>query len=179
MSQQRSETQSIQVQGGAQRRDFEIFANQYDAYRHYFLGHYFRDNYEPWLSTLPFINSPVYMNRIEVWVTNTTGATINTRYIVGFADLGEADSIFWSTMRGGTINSLNPGGPASNYANDLFSDLSRSSGARDLNNVTATLTDPSGAFKLQPVRDFEKTRGRKLLPNEYTLNTQLGYLSIN
>ena len=179
MSQQRSETQSIQVQGGAQRRDFEIFANQYDAYRHYFLGHYFRDNYEPWLSTLPFINSPVYMNRIEVWVTNTTGATINTRDIVGFADLGEADSIFWSTMRGGTINSLNPGGPASNYANDLFSDLSRSSGARDLNNVTATLTDPSGPFKLQPVRDFEKTRGRKLLPNEYTLNTQLGYLSIN
>jgi len=179
MSQQRSETQTIQVQGGAQRREFEIFANQYDAFRHYFLGHYFRDNYEPWLNTLPFINSPVFVNRIEVWVTNTTGATINTRDIVGFADMGEADSIFWSTNRGGTINPLDPGGPASNYANDLYSDLSRASGARDLNSVTATLTDPGGAFKMQPVRDFEKTRGRKLLPTEYTLNGQLGYMSIN
>ncbi len=179
MSQQRSETQSIQVQGGAQRRDFEIFANKYDAFRHYFLGHYFRDNYEPWLSTLPFINSPAYVNRIEVWVTNTTGATINTRDIVGFADLGEADSIFWSTRRGGTINPTDPGGPAGNYANSLFSLLVRTNGARDLNNVTATLTDPAGPFKMQPVRDFEKTRGRKLLPTEYTLSPQLGYLSIN
>jgi cell surface protein SprA len=179
MSQQRSQTQSLQIQGGAQRRQFEIFANQYDAFRHYFLGHYFRDNYEPWLSTLPFINSPVYINRIEVWVTNTTGATVNTRDIVGFADMGEADSIFWSRLRGGTINSLNPGGPAGNYANDLYRDLARSQGARDLNAVTATLTDPAGVFKMQPVRDFEKTRGRKLQPNEYTLQPQLGYISIN
>lgn len=179
MSQQRSQTQSIQVEGGAQRREFQIFANEYDAFRHYFLGHYFRDNYEDWLSTLPFVNSPAQITRMEVWVTNNTGATINTRDIVAFADLGEADSIFWQTDRGGTINALNPGGPADNYANDLYQDLSRVSGARDLNNVTPTLTNPGGQFRMQPVRDFEKVRARKLQPNEYTLNNQLGYLSIN
>jgi cell surface protein SprA len=179
MSQQRSQTQSIQVQGGAQRREFEIFANEYDAFRHYFLGHYFRDNYEDWLSTLPFVNSPAQLTRIEVWVTNNTGATVNTRDIVAFADLGEADSVFWRTGRGGTINPLTPGGPAGNYANDLYQDLNRTPGARSLNDVTPTLTNPGGAFRMQPVRDFEKVRARKLQPNEYTLNNQLGYLSIN
>jgi cell surface protein SprA len=179
MSQQRSQTQSIQIQNGAQTRTFEVYANEYDVNRHFFLGHYFRENYESWLSTLPFINSPININRVEVWVTNTTGATINTRDIVGFADLGEADSIFWDRDNGGTINSLAPGSTPNNYANDLYQDLVNNSSARDLNGVVAALTNPGGTFKMEPVRDFEKTRGRKLAATEYTLNSQLGFISIN
>ena len=179
MSQQRSETQSVQVQGGAQTNTFEVFANEYDVFRHFFLGHYFRNNYEDWLSTLPFINSPVQITRVEVWVTNTTGATLNTRDVVAFADLGESDSTFWRTDRGGTIRILEPGGLPNNYSNDLYQDLNRTSAARDLNTVVATLTDQGGQFRMEPVRDFEKTRARKLQPNEYTVNNQLGFISVN
>ena len=41
------------------------------------------------MSNLPVVNSQVQIVRMEVWVTNKTGATTNTRSIVGFADLGE------------------------------------------------------------------------------------------
>ena len=47
---------------------------------------------------------------MEVWVTNTTGATQNTRDIVAFTDLGETDSTFWSVANGGTINVLSTDG---------------------------------------------------------------------
>jgi cell surface protein SprA len=40
LSQQRSQSQSIQIEGGAQKRQFEVFANQYDENRHFFLTHY-------------------------------------------------------------------------------------------------------------------------------------------
>ena len=42
------------------------------------------------MSNLPVVNSQVQIMRMEVWVTNRTGATTNTtRSIVGFMDLGE------------------------------------------------------------------------------------------
>lgn len=179
LSQQRSQTQSIQIEGGAQRREFELKADQYDENRHFFMGHYFRNNYESWLSTLPFINSPINITRVEVWVTNRTGATQDTRDIVALADLGESDSTYWTPSRGGTISILTPGGVPSNYGNDLYQKLNSNSSYRNLNDVVAILSDPSGQFRMQAVRDFEKIRMRKLLPTDYTVNSQLGYISVN
>lgn len=179
LSQQRSQTQSIQIEGGAQRREFELKADQYDENRHFFMGHYFRDNYEGWLSTLPFINSPINITRVEVWVTNRTGATQDTRDIVALSDLGESDSTYWTPSKGGTVNILTPGGLPSNYGNDLYQKLNSNPGYRNLNDVVAVLTDPAGQFRMQAVRDFEKIRMRKLLPTDYAINNQLGYISVN
>ena len=67
--------------------------DEYDENRHFFLGHYFRNNYNDFLSTLPLINSPVNVTRVEVWVTNPPGVTENTRDVVGFMDLAENDRI--------------------------------------------------------------------------------------
>ena len=43
------------------------------------------------MAELPFINSPVNITKVEVWVTNKTGTTDNTRNIVAFLDLGESE----------------------------------------------------------------------------------------
>jgi len=178
LSQQKSQTQSIQIEGGAQKREFEIFADQYDENRHFFMTHYFRQGYEGWLKTLPYVSSPINITRMEVWVTNTTGETQNTRDIVAFSDLGEPDSIYWGEINpAGTISSISPGGLPSNYANDLYQKLAASSGTRDLNTVISTLSGP--AFNMQAVQDYEKSRMRKLDATDYTFNQQLGFVSLN
>ena len=120
LSQQKSSTENIKIEGGAEQRDYLIYADEYDENRHFFLSQYFRDNYESWLSTMPFINSPVNITRLEVWVTNTTGATQNTRDVVGFMDIGEGTSTFFSTINGGTINVLENNNIPSNYNNSLY-----------------------------------------------------------
>ena len=54
----------------------------YDANRHFFLSHFFRDNYNTWLSSLPYVNSGIHIEQIEVWVTNKSSVTTDTRNIL-------------------------------------------------------------------------------------------------
>ena len=166
MSQQKSKKENIQIEGGAQTRDFEITIDDYDENRHFFLGQYFRDHYEQFLKTMPVINSPVQITRCEVWITNSTGYTQNTRDIVGFMDLGESDHLYNQNF------TANPGpGIPYNGANNLYSSVLNTQGTRALNTSINTLIN---SLNMQPIQDFEKTRARKLEPSEYTLNPQLG-----
>jgi len=71
-SQQEGETSVIDVEGGAQLSEFEVNIDDYDANRHFFLSHYFKDNYDRALQNLPIINTGVNITKIEVWVTNKT-----------------------------------------------------------------------------------------------------------
>lgn len=64
VSQQESQSQSTNSKGGIQTLEYEIKADQYDENRHFFLGHYFRDNYDKAMSKLPYIQSPVNITRI-------------------------------------------------------------------------------------------------------------------
>ena len=70
ISQQKSQTQNISIQGGAQTQTFSVNADQYDENRNYFLGQYFRNNYNKNMAQIPIINSGVQIKKIEVWVTN-------------------------------------------------------------------------------------------------------------
>jgi len=90
-SEQRSQSQNIIAQGGGKIENFEIFALDYEEDRHYFLSQYFRDHYDESLSTYPYINSPVQITRIEVWVTNRGAQTQNVRNIIAIQDLAEAN----------------------------------------------------------------------------------------
>ena len=49
---QRARIDAINVQGGIQTRPFEVRASDYEENRHFFLGQFFRENYEPSLKTL-------------------------------------------------------------------------------------------------------------------------------
>ena len=88
-SEQKSETSTIRVDGGAQTTNFEIYADDYEANKHYFLAQYFYNNYDLALSNMPIINSNIMITNLEVWVTNRSGVTQNVRNVLAFQDLGE------------------------------------------------------------------------------------------
>src|SRR5690606_11845686 len=90
LSNQKSQKQNLMLKGGTQVQDFTIRADEYEDNRHFLLAQFFRETFNSAMSNLPIIRSLSYVNRIEVWVTNKTGATTNTRDIVGLMDLGEA-----------------------------------------------------------------------------------------
>jgi cell surface protein SprA len=89
LSQQKGKKSEVEVTGGAQVSKYEVQVMQYEANKHFFLGQYFRDNFNTALSGLPFINSAVNITRIEVWVTNINNSTIDVRDVVSFAELAE------------------------------------------------------------------------------------------
>ncbi len=188
LSEQMSQTSSINVQGGGTTQEFMIQADQYEANRHYFLSHYFRDNYERFLSNMPIITSPVQITRIEVWVTNRRAETQNVRNIVAFMDLGERDeanaayrardnnrpgpSIFTRIndrrdpqLPHNQMNSLNPVQSELDYP-----------GLRS-NSQASTVLGNSGF--IQGVEFEDLTNARLLNPNEFTFHPQLGYVSLN
>lgn len=174
VSQQNSESKTVNTSGGVQTTDFEINADQYDQNRHYFLGHFFRDNYDQFASKLPYVSSGVNITRIEVWVTNKSGNYNQSRNIVAFMDLGE-NSRLANTHWVGNMAQPNP----SNSSNNLLSTIKNDyPGARNINQVTQAL-EPLSAYGFDGGRDYEKIESARLLSeSEYTLNSTLGYISI-
>lgn len=166
---QKSQKQNLMVQGGAQTNQFSIQADQYEDNQHFLLAQYFHDHFNEAMSTLPIIRSQIHLTRLEVWVTNKSGATTNTRNIVGLMDLGE------STPYSPQVHSLSSNPLPQNGANDLYQRLASDPGARNSGTVISRLQ----SMGLQPVQDFEKTFARKLDSTEYTYNAQIGYLSLN
>ena len=174
VSQQNSQTTSVSSKGGAQTTDFSIKADNYDANRHFFLGHYFRDNYDTFASRLPFVSSGIQITRIEVWITNRNSRFDQSRNFVAFMDLGESShtaSNYWQT---------NPAyAQPSNLSNNLLSVIKEDyPGARNINSVTQALT-PLNAYGIEGGIDYEKVESARLLSSsEYTLNSTLGYISL-
>lgn len=181
-SQQKSKLETVTIDKGAQTSEFEVFTDQYDENRHFFLGQYFREGdttkegtggYNKALSNLPNLNTQVEITRIEVWITNRTGATENARDIVGFMDLGESQLIYNKTSIQPT-----PGRQIfpDNSANNLYASvLGKEPGVRKIDQVERDLL----SLGLQAGQDYEKTYARKLNPTEYSFNSQLGFLSLN
>ncbi|MBQ8046961.1 MAG: cell surface protein SprA [Prevotella sp.] len=171
VSQKKSSNNSVSSKGGAQYATKEINVADYEENRHFFLSQYFRDKYDAAMKTLPNIMTGVKINRVEVWVTNNTGTTQNTRNIVALTDLGEPQRIsnpmFIST--GMQV-------PA-NGANSEYSDMVGSLvAARDIDQTSTTL-DGGG---LVGGTDYEKLESARLLnASEYRVNTALGYISLN
>ena len=63
-SQQNSESQTVNTKGGAQTTSFSIGVDDYDKNRHFFLAHFFRDNYDKFASKLPYVSSGINITRI-------------------------------------------------------------------------------------------------------------------
>jgi cell surface protein SprA len=169
-SQQQSETQTVNSRGGVQTTPFEFNTDQYDENQHFFLGYYFRESYDHALSKLPYVQSPVSITRMEVWVTNKQGNYDQVRNLVTFADLGEHNTIhnpFW-TQQGSEAY-------PNNRANSMYEQLvSAYAGARD---ITAAGNILPGNI-IQGL-DYEKLENARLLnPSEYTFQPQLGYISL-
>ena len=170
ISQQNSEAQTVSSKGGAQMTKFDISGDNYDENRHFFLSHFFRDNYEKSMASAPYIASGVTINKIEVWVTNKRGNYDQARNIVAFTDLGENSRHTQNTSWGGAPNSA-----PDNNANDLYSTI-RTTPFRDLQQTSTALEGLNG---MEGGADFEKIESARLLTgSEYTLNAALGYISL-
>ncbi|NNF01728.1 MAG: cell surface protein SprA, partial [Bacteroidia bacterium] len=178
-SQQKGQSQNIQVKNGAQTNEFQIQCDEYEVNKHYFLSQYFADNYDNALRNLPVIQSQINITRIEVWVTNRNSTTSNTRNIVAFQDMGEPNP-YASGVLVGTGGNL-----PDSAANNLYMFL-RGVGLQNIRDITKVSTS-SGLlpFAGPPANfssptDYEKLADARLLQsNEYTLNSQLGYISLN
>jgi len=179
-SQQQSETKNITVEGGAQTQRFKMTALDYEQNKHFFFAHQLRDHYSTALGSLPIIASDVNITKVEVWVTNTGAATQENRNIVAFTDLGEGKQ---KDIYSPDIHALPGGNMPSNYSNTLMSSMDTSQ-LRRINSVTQYLSgDPlrigkSGYFVAG--EDYVKLENaRKLRQSEYSVNTKLGFLSLN
>ena len=167
---QRSQRQSVALQGGASTNTFQKKLDDYEENKHFLLAQYFRNNYNKSMSQLPIVSSQVQILRMDVWVTNRTGATTESRDVVGLMDLAETNP-----YRTGVVNPLSNNPLPDNRANDLYAYLTANPANRNPVQITSQLL----AKGLRPVEDFEKTFARKLSPNEYYFNPQIGFLSLN
>jgi cell surface protein SprA len=190
-SEQRSQTRNILAQGGEALERFEVFALDYDENRHFFLSQFFRNQYNQALASYPFIRSEIQITRLEIWVTNRNSRTDNVRNIVAVQDIGESRFI---NAQGQELTTIGLDNPPTNFfntapntspdngnnklnpleigtANSFFNPQ-----IRDISNIQAGFNTISPAEGV----DFATLENaRKLEENEYTLDTQLGYISLN
>jgi len=173
-SQQQSESKTVSSKGGVQKTEFEVKIDDYDENRHFFLSHYFRDNYENAMSNLPYVSSGVTINRVEVWITNKRANYEQARNILAFMDLAETDKIdnhFWATVGA----EKNP----DNKANTLYNSIKALGNVRDVQQANAVISGAYGSNGVIGGEDLEKIESaRKLEPTEYTVNNTLGIISL-
>lgn len=179
-SQAKSESNSVETQGGAQVTKFSVKADEYEAYRHYFLTQFFRDNYDQWLADLPLVKSPINITRIEVWITNTSAQTNGgQRNVVAMMDLGEpvADTYNHTFIGPGSGDQ----GIPNNNANNLYQKLTSTYvGARNIDQVEGVLGPLETTDNFINSQDYEALQfATPLDPSEYRYHPQLGYISLN
>jgi len=193
-SEQKSQTKSVTAQGGGTIQDFELFALDYDSDRHFFLSQYFRNKYDDALRNYPVISSRVQITRLEVWVTNrqnrVSTTNNNLRNVLALQDLGEARLSGLTDRQTVAVNTaelptffLEPSDSPTDNVNNRYDPNLITTGGGLLNiNIRDIVTSSQGFNNSVPVdegADYSKLENaRKLTANEYTLNTQLGYISL-
>ncbi|MFI0428592.1 cell surface protein SprA [Mariniflexile sp. HMF6888] len=180
-SEQKSQANTVVAQGGGTLEEFELFIRDYDENRHFFLAQYFRDTYDKALSTYPYLNNGgLQITRLEVWVTNRSNKTENVRNVVALQDIGESNpekvgsavAIFaaptaYPNNKNNAFDPTNIGGAGSQLTDAI----------RDVATVQNGITVPN----VREGFDYAKLENARKLINgqEYILNTQLGYISLN
>ena len=171
VSQKKSATKSVSAKGGTQTTAFELNAADYEENRHFFLSHYFREHYDQAMATLPNLTTGIEINRVEVWITNKTGTTSNTRNIIALTDLGENTRLSYRdwTLTGEIV--------PCNAANTEYQTMvSQYAEARDIDQASTVL---AGLKDFEGGVDYEKLASARLLnSSEYTVNKALGYITL-
>ena len=177
-SQQKSQQKEITITNGSQQNEFRLSADDYETNKHYFLAQYFRNNYNRALSSIPIIISNVNITKIEVWVTNRTNSTVDSRDVLGFIDLGENQPYNTAQVRGGAGFSALPAGfngPGfAQQSNNLLQNLPPGLRLTNSNDANAYFQANGGTDNFAKL-----TYARKLTEREFTLHNQLGYISLN
>ena len=176
-SQQEGQSNSLNIEGGAQETTFDLKATDYDANRHYFLGYYFRNNWnrahaDP--TTIRTFDGFDEITEVEVWkVTPQSGTQTNTRQGVAVVDLGEAPQLLTQTE---AYTEARLPGPARDQYDDGDVSTLRDGTVRAssfLSNADST-DQPLNTQQDLHAGEFKRlTRGQ-----DYRLDTRLGVLSL-
>lgn len=166
LANQKSQKQSMNLQGGSAATQFQIKGDDYEENRHFLLAQYFKNNYNKVMSNAPAVITPVQILRLEVWVTNKNGTTTDAREIVGLMDLGESNPYHNFTVTGSL---------PSNNTNNEYATIISNPNSRNSSLVNNQLT----AMGLSPVQDYEKTYARKLDSSQYIYNRRVGFISLS
>lgn len=193
-SRQRGTTETLLIRGGAQNREFEIQASDYDEYRHFFLSHYFKKKFDDaYAANAIAPNNGLRITRVEAWVTNTNTTTDQLRNILGLSDLGENGDQREPTFAGntpfvniidnegyisnptlitGNADTLNP----ANGANNIWSEILSDESFRISDNTIDHLQGQG--FDLGT--DFEKINSARKLEagKDFTFHQDLGFISL-
>ena len=178
-SQQRSQPQTITINNGSQQGNFKLTSADYDANRHFFLSQFFRNNYNKALANIPIISSNISVTKIEVWITNRVNSTTNSRDVLAFLDLGENTPYNSTLVRGGAAFSGLPAGTTtpgfSQQSNSLLRGIPANARLTyDPQNSIASYFSTTGGSN-----NYAKlVYARQLQPQEYTLQPQLGYITL-
>jgi len=177
LAQSKGKRQEINITGKSQVQKFEITADNYESNRHYFLNLFYHDDYDSAMMSLPNVNATRYITRIEVWVTNRSNITDNTRNILAFSDLGEGKQVNCQGNPGGYTSGVEP----DNQANNLYDWAANQPLIRNfLTAVPALNNQVSAPGPFKQAIDYEKVENaRKLTDQEFSYNALLGYLSLN
>ncbi|SEW46418.1 protein involved in gliding motility SprA [Chitinophaga sp. YR573] len=170
LSSQKSQKQTLTLKGGSQSQSYTIKGNAYDENKNFLMAQFFRDTFNYAMSNLPSVRSLSNITRIEVWVTNKTGTTTNTRNVIGLMDLAE-----YNPYNTTAVHVISGGKLPYNGINDLYGNLAGDDASRNPSTVVSQLQ----AAGLTPVQDYEKTYARKLDSTEYTVNKKLGFITLN
>jgi cell surface protein SprA len=175
-SQQKSQPREITISNGSQQNEFRITADNYEANKHYFLAQYFRDIYNKSLQNIPIITSPANITKVEVWITNRSNSTVDSRDVLGLMDLGENQPYNTTLFQGG--GSIYPAGfqdPAfPQQSNNILQLLPSDARATNSNSINTFFQSTGGTDNYSKL-----TYARKLTEREFTLNPRLGYISLN
>lgn len=178
LSQQRSQTKTITVSNGAQLNEYILSADNYEQNRHFFLGQYFRDNFNRTLANAPIITSNINITQIEVWITNRSNTVENARDIVALLDLGEHNP-YNQQIGGGTsiFPSAAPVGDSNfpSASNQLLNLLAQTDARFASSNALTSFFQASGGTDNYSTL----SNARKLTDREFTLDPRLGFISLN
>jgi cell surface protein SprA len=175
-SQQKSQAKEITITNGSQQNEFRLTTDNYEANKHYFLAQYFRNNYNRAMSNLPIVTSNINITKIEVWITNRSNSTTDSRDILAFMDLGENSPYNTGLFTGG--GSAFPAafnGPGfSQQSNNLLQAIPQNARLTNNNEIEAFFAANGRTDNYNKL-----TYARKLTEKEFTINPLLGFISLN
>ena len=166
---------SVSSEGGAQIQKFTINASDYEAKKHYFLSHYFRERFNRFLENPAVLQTEgVRVLRVEVWLTNLSADYSKSRNVLALQDLGEEGKYTYRQAEfpeQGQVNIPN------NQRNSLYNAVRSISGIRER---SQTATAISMLPSMEASKDYLYVESaQKLEQNkDFHVEPDLGYISL-
>ncbi|WP_233993631.1 cell surface protein SprA [Salinibacter altiplanensis] len=176
-SQQEGQSNSLSIEGGAQETKFDLTPTDYDENRHFFLGYYFRNNWnraheDP--TTIRTFEGFDEITEVEVWkITQQVGNQENTRQAVAVVDLGENPRLVREA--GGYRETVLPRPNVDQYNEADLEAL------RDGEQRASSYLSDSGTMErsLDTQQDLHAGEFKRLTRGQdYRLDSRLGFLSL-